>query len=116
MKKGSSFEQCYNSQAAVDKSNQIILAAYVTQAGNDKQQLEPLVHLTLEAFGVLPDKGLADAGYFSEAVTVSLQQQYPSTQWLISPGKMSHGVPFGRVADWTHSAQHLNRRSDEEKA
>jgi transposase len=102
MKKGSGFEQCYNAQAAVDKSNQIIVAAYVTQAGNDKQQLEPLVQRTVEEVGVLPDRGLADAGYFSEAVTESLKQRYGSTEWLISPGRLAHGPisgasPRGRI-------------------
>jgi transposase len=102
MKKGSGFEQCYNAQAAVDKSNQIIVAAYVTQAGNDKQQLEPLVQRTIEQVGILPDKGLADAGYFSEAVTESLKQRHGSTEWLISPGRLAHGSisgtpPKGRI-------------------
>lgn len=102
MKKGSGFEQCYNVQAAVDKSNQIIVAAYVTQACNDKQQLEPLAERTVEQVGVLPDRGLADAGYFSEAVTESLKQQYGSTEWLISPGRLAHRSnpvvpPRGRI-------------------
>lgn len=96
MKKGSGFEQCYNAQAAVDKGNQIIVAAYVTQACNDKQQLEPLVKRTMGNVGVLPDRGLADAGYFSEAVTESLKQRYGSTEWLISPGRLAHGSYSGR--------------------
>jgi transposase len=102
MKKGTSFEQCYNAQAAVDKSSQIIVAAYVTQACNDKHQLEPLVERTIAQVGVLPDRGLADAGYFSEAVAESLRQSYGTTEWLISPGRLSHGSspavpPRGRI-------------------
>lgn len=102
MKKGAGFEQCYNAQAAVDKSNQIIVAAYVTQAGNDKQQLEPLVALMIEQMGVLPDKGLADAGYFSEEVAEFLKQQYKCTEWLVSPGRLAHSSnpakpPRGRI-------------------
>ncbi|MGI0084837.1 MAG: transposase [Nitrososphaerales archaeon] len=95
MKKGTGFEQCYNAQAAVEKGNQIILAAYVTQAGNDKQQLEPLVDLAVEQVGVLPDRGLADAGYFSEAVTEALKRRYGTTEWLISPGRLAHGLTSG---------------------
>jgi transposase len=102
MKKGAGFEQCYNAQASVDKGSQIILAGYVTQAGNDKQQLEPLVERTIEYVGVLPDRGLADAGYFSEAVAESLKQRYGSTEWLISPGRLAHTSspakpPRGRI-------------------
>lgn len=102
MKKGAGFEQCYNAQAAVDKGNQIIVAAYVTQACNDKQQLEPLVKCLIEQVGVLPDRGLADAGYFSEAVTESLKKHNGSTEWLVSPGRLAHGSnagasPRGRI-------------------
>jgi transposase len=101
MKKGSGFEQCYNAQAAVDKSSQIILAGYVTQAANDKQQLEVLVQSAIEQVGVLPDRGLADAGYFSEAVTESLKKRYGTTEWFISPGRLAPGFsaepPRGRV-------------------
>jgi transposase len=102
MKKGAGFEQCYNAQAAVDKESQIILGAYVTQACNDKQQLEPLVERTVEQVGVLPVRGLADAGYFSEAATESLKRKYGSTEWLISPGRLAHAPsrtvpPRGRI-------------------
>lgn len=102
MKKGADFEQSYNAQAAVDKQNQIIVAAFVTQAANDKKQLEPLVKQCIEETGVLPDRGLADAGYFSEAVTESLKKEYKSTDWLISPGRLAHGTgdnkpPRGRI-------------------
>lgn len=102
MRKGAGFEQCYNAQAAVDKRNQIIIAADVTQAGNDKHQLEPLVQCAFEQTGVLPDRGLADAGYFSEAVAESLKHRYGTTTWLISPGRLAHGSnagasPKGRI-------------------
>jgi len=102
MKKGSGFEQCYNAQAAVDKRNQIIVAAYVAQACNDKQQLETLVERTVAQTGSLPDRGLADNGYFSEAVTESLKKRYGSTEWLISLGRLSSrststAAPKGRI-------------------
>jgi len=102
MKMGAGFEQCYNAQAAVDRESQIIIAGYVTQTCNDKQQLELLVTQTIEQVGVVPDRGLADAGYFSEAVTESLKEKYGSAQWLISPGRLAHATnrtvsPRGRI-------------------
>ena len=102
MKKRGGFEQCYNAQAAVDKRSQIVVASFVTQAANDKQQMEALVERTVAATGVLPDKGLADAGYFSEAVAQSLKEQYKTTEWLISPGRVTSGdrsakPPRGRI-------------------
>jgi transposase len=120
MKKGTGFEQCYNAQAAVDKSNQIVVAAYVTQAGNDKQQLERLVDLTLKDLGVLPDRGLADAGYFSEAVTESLKRKYKSTEWLISPGRLAHhktssSPPKGRIPHDISTADLMRRKLSTKK-
>ncbi len=63
------FEQCYNAQAAVAAGSLLVVAADVTQATNDKQQVEPM----LGKLAGLPDALgkvehlLADAGYFSEA-------------------------------------------------
>jgi hypothetical protein len=120
MKKGAGFEQCYNAQAAVDKCNQIIVAAYVTQAGNDKQQLEPLVDLTVQVVGVLPDRGLADAGYFSEAVTESLKRRCKTTEWLISPGRLAHQItqsapPKGRIPQGISVADLMRRKLSTKK-
>jgi transposase len=115
MKKGAGFEQCYNAQAAVDKTNQIIVAAYVTQACNDKQQLEPLVRGVIQNLGILPDRGLADAGFFSEAVAESLNLHYGATEWLISPGRLSHGSsagasPKGRIPRNISTADLMRRK------
>lgn len=62
-----SFQQCYNCQAAVDEKAQVIVAAHVTQAPNDKEQLEPVPKEILEnSDGKKPKVLTADAGYFSE--------------------------------------------------
>ena len=66
---GGGFEQCYNAQAVVAAGSLLVVANAVTQAGNDKQQLEPM----LEKLEALPKelgrsrRLLADNGYFSEA-------------------------------------------------
>ena len=64
---GGGFEQCYNAQAAVS-GNMLVVATRVTQAGNDKQQVEPslTVIATLPATLGRIDKLLVDAGYCSE--------------------------------------------------
>ena len=65
---GGGFEQSYNAQAVVDTGSMLIIAAHVTQAGNDKQQVAPMVEKVLANPEGLnrPDTLLADAGYFSE--------------------------------------------------
>ena len=40
---GGGFEQCYNAQAVVDTETMLVLAPHVTNAGNDKEQVAPMV-------------------------------------------------------------------------
>ncbi len=47
---GGGFEQSYNAQAIVDNESMLVLLAHVTQAPNDKQQLQPM----LEKLQALP--------------------------------------------------------------
>ncbi|MCI0422822.1 MAG: IS1182 family transposase [Acidobacteria bacterium] len=66
-----SFEQSYNAQIAVDGEAQIIVAASLTQAANDKQQLVPVLEEVKSNAGRWPDKVTADAGYFSTTAMTS---------------------------------------------
>jgi hypothetical protein len=59
--------QGYNAQAAVDSEVQVIVAADLVQATNDKQQLAPMVKQTATNLGAKPTAVSADAGYWSEA-------------------------------------------------
>jgi len=66
---GGGFEQCYNAQAVVAAGSLLVVAADVTQAPNDKQQVEPMLDQLADlpaALGEVNDL-LADNGYFSEA-------------------------------------------------
>src|SRR5215203_1416454 len=71
-----SFEQSYNSQAAVDSQAQVIVAAQVTQQANDKQQVKPLVELMkVNLGGRTPEELSADTGYYSEENVAYLEGQ-----------------------------------------
>lgn len=65
---GGGFEQSYNAQAVVDTEAMLILAAHVTQATNDKEQVEPMIRkVQANPEGLnQPQTWLADTGYFSE--------------------------------------------------
>jgi len=66
---GGGFEQGYNAQAVVAEESLLVVASGVTQAPNDKRELEPMLAKTSalpEALGKA-ETMLADAGYFSEA-------------------------------------------------
>ena len=64
---GGGFEPCYNAQAVVDTESMLVLATHVTQATNDKEQVEPMlekIHANPEGLNG-PDTGLADTGDYS---------------------------------------------------
>ncbi len=76
MKCGASgFEQCYNTQIAVDAAEQLIIATGVTQKASDFQELIPLLYEVEQTTGRLPEKTLADAGYRSESNLSSLEDR-----------------------------------------
>jgi transposase len=66
---GGGFDQCYNAQAVVATGSLLIVAAAVTQAANDKEQLMPMI----EKLQALPQelgrtrRILADSGYLSQS-------------------------------------------------
>lgn len=65
---GGGFEQAYNAQAAVDAATMLVVSTGVTQAPNDKEQVEPMLKALkaqAEALGVV-DCLIADTGFSSE--------------------------------------------------
>ena len=110
---GGGFEQCYHAQGVVDTESMLILAPHVTQAANDKEQVEPMV----AKIQVLPEglNGpatlLADSGFFSEknVETCRLAQIEP----LIAVGRDEHHPHwrnrFEQPAPLTGPASHVEQ-------
>ena len=65
---GGGFEQCYNAQAGVDADTMLVVATTLTQAPNDKQQVQPILKVLQEQAGKLGAATtlIADTGYCSE--------------------------------------------------
>ena len=61
------FVQAYNAQIAVEPDFQLIVGQRVTQAANDKQQLQPTLDVVRQQAGQTPQAVLTDSGYCSEA-------------------------------------------------
>jgi transposase len=61
------FQQCYNAQAAVDASSQVIVAQEVSQAPPDVQRLRPMLQEIIRENRRVPRELSADAGYASES-------------------------------------------------
>lgn len=74
---GGAFEQAYNAQASVDVDSGLIVTRHVTQATNDKKEVEPaLGQLRILAPVLGKAEGLlADTGYFSEANVLSVDKE-----------------------------------------
>src|SRR6202171_3996762 len=66
MKGADGFVQAYNAQAAVEPTMLLIVGQSVTEAANDKKQLEPMVEIIEQQSGQRPEAILADSGYCSE--------------------------------------------------
>lgn len=64
---GGGFEQCYNAQAAVDVQTMLVVAPTLTNAGNDKEQVQPMLDVlaTLPASLGKVENLLADTGFCS---------------------------------------------------
>jgi hypothetical protein len=60
------FVQAYNARAVVEPNFQLIVGQAVTQASNDKQQVQPMVVATEQQSGQRPEELLANSGYCSE--------------------------------------------------
>jgi transposase len=94
------FVQAYNAQAAVDSEAQVIVAATVTQAANDKQQLVPLLAEVGGNCGAAPTVASADSGYFSEAAVTS--GALAGVDLYVPPDRQKHGeTPTPMVDDGT---------------
>jgi transposase len=94
MKSGDGFVQGYNAQAAVEPGLGLIVGQLVTQAANDKEQLQPMVEAIEEQSGQRPEAILADSGYCSEANLAYLESAEQPEQEIaayVSTGKQKHG-------------------------
>jgi len=72
MKDGGSFEQCYNAQAAVEVETMLIVGKRVSDAPNDKEQMQPTLAVVSPVAGAV-GAVLIDSGYYSEKAVTSVE-------------------------------------------
>ena len=70
---GAHFEQAYNAQAAVETGSRLLVAARVTAAPNDKEQLVPTVQAVPPTLRPAVHAVLADSGFYSAAAVASVE-------------------------------------------
>src|SRR5580704_5991636 len=94
MKSADGFVQGYNAQAAVEPQMLLIVGQSVTEAANDKQQLEPMVEAIEQQSGQRAEAIVAASGYCSEenlAYLESAEQPDRKIEGFIATGKQKHG-------------------------
>jgi transposase len=89
MKGPDSFVQAYNAQVVVEEGCQLIVAQAVTQEGNDKKQLVPMVEAIKTQAGQIPTQLLADSGYCSDENLNALEKK--PIDVYIATGRQKHG-------------------------
>lgn len=109
------FDQCGNAQAMVDRENQIVVAADVTNEANDKKQLKPMVRQTKKNIGrgQRIKKFSADSGYFSEDNVTWIEGQRIDS--YIATGRLKHNEkvpphPRGRPPNGLTVKEHMARK------
>jgi hypothetical protein len=116
--------QGYNAQA-VTTCEQVIVAAELTQAANDLQQLEPMLAAsaaTLAAAGIpgRPGRLLADAGYWTIANLTAIpnapQLLIPSARHGRQGKPRKDGKPTASRSDGLRAAMNAKLASDDGKA
>jgi transposase len=112
MKGPEGFVQAYNAQAAVEPVLQLIVGQALTQQGNDKQQLIPMIERVREQAGQKVQEVLADSGYCSEE---NLRQAAKKKVGLyVATGKQKHNQtpssPRGRIPKSATLVERMKRK------
>lgn len=68
------FAPCYNAQLTTDAQTGMIVAASVSQAGNDREQLAPAMELVNENLGKHPEEVLVDSDYISRETILEMAE------------------------------------------
>jgi transposase len=116
MKDGASkaFEQAFNGQVAVDSKCQVIVAAGVTQEGNDKQPVEPMVErMRVSLRDRCPKRMTMDNGYYTDQNVEFLKRK--GIDAYIATGRRKHGevpppAPRGRIPEGLSIKERMARK------
>lgn len=87
---GGGFEQCYNAQAGVDADTMLVVATTLTQAPNDKQQVQPILKVLQAQQAKLGTVAtlVADTGYCSDNNVKACEQA--KIEPLLSVARQDH--------------------------
>ncbi len=110
---GRQFSQSYNSQAVVDSSGQMLVAACATNQSSDKRQAVDMMKEAIANTGEVPVELSADAGYYSARAIRELSEL--GVEPFVTPDKTRHvrklpPAPRGRIPRGLSTADRMRRK------
>lgn len=107
------FVQAYKAQLAVDEKTQLIVAQRVTDQGNDKERLVPILEAVTVSMGKAPHQIVTDNGHCLEKNLEYLEEK--TIDGCIATGKVKHGrVPApstrGRLPKRSSAVDRMRRK------
>jgi hypothetical protein len=90
MKDKGGFQQCYNAQSAVEVESMLVVAAHVTDAANDKEQMVPTLEAVASEAGEVA-RLLVDSGYYSEKAVATVEDSGHGPTVYAATGRQPHG-------------------------
>ncbi len=94
MKSPDGFQQCYNTQLAVDSENQVIVSHGVTNSATDRHELVPALQSIKENLGRQARELSADGDYCSEDNLKEISRRH--VRGYVSTGRHYHSDESGR--------------------
>lgn len=98
MKDGGSFEQCYNAQAAVEVETMLIVSNRVSDAPNDKEQMQPTLAAVSPTVGTV-SAALVDSGYYSEKAVAAVEDEGRGPKVYAAMKRQSHGRSVSQLEE-----------------
>jgi transposase len=98
MKSGGSFEQCYNFQATVEVGTMLIVGGHITDAPNDKEQLQPILESISPVVGQVENL-LVDNGYYSEKAVTEVESGDGNPTVYAAVKRTPHGRSVSQLED-----------------
>lgn len=90
MKDGGSFEQCYNAQVAVEVGTMLIVGQRVSDAPNDKEQMQPTMAAVSPVVGTVA-AALVDSGYYSGKAVAAVEEDGKGPKVYAAVKRHGHG-------------------------
>jgi len=98
MKNGGSFEQCYNAQAAVEVATMLIVGHRVSDAPNDKEQMQPTLDVVSPVVGPVAAV-LVDSGYYSEKAVAGVESEGQGPKVYAATKRHGHGRSVAQLEE-----------------